>query len=194
MEYAENTSSCIESNATRHLGGIFPGSIRSAKNNMLKWMGYLLGALALVASLLFPSSSEASLQFLDNNSNYPVSYYHAAKQEYVDLTSCVHHEDEWYHYYATGYIEVNFDTRSYKVRKYRQSKDGTSSPQFYNDYNGNWVTMPFYDLKSVRNYIATHGYMGYISTYHAYQYYMFKIVYKKIIGVEYPDTMEGEIE
>lgn len=153
---------------------------------------YVLVIAMLTVLLCNPAKTEASLQYLDNNPNYPVSYYHAGKQEYVDLTSCVHSEDANYHYYSTGYVEVNLNERTYKIRKYRQSKDGTSSPQFYNDYNGNWITIPSYDLEEVRNYINNHGYMGYIVDYHPYHYYMFKIVYKHTIGVEYPDNMQGQ--
>lgn len=155
----------------------------------------LTGMLALLV-LLIASAASASLEYLDNNADYPVSYYHANYREYVDLTSCTFREDSAYLYYATGYISFVIgpenDIRAYHTRQFRKAKDGISAPQFYDESAKEWVTMPAYDYGEISRYITEHGYSAYISDYYPYEYYMFKIVYEKINEVPYPDNLEGK--
>lgn len=164
---------------------------------MKRFFHTLLTAAAFALFFLVqPHTASASLQYLDDDPNYPVSYYHANYREYVDLSSCTFSaEDPDYYTYATGYVAYYRDAdgsfREYRIRQYRQSKDGGSNPQFYSA-QGRWLSMPAFDYDEISRYIQSHGYTGYIDDYHAYPYYMFKIVYKKTRGVEYPDNLHGQ--
>lgn len=114
----------------------------------------------------------------------------------MDLSSCTFSdEDPDYYTYATGYVAYYRDAdgsfREYRIRQYRQSKDGGSNPQFYSAQE-RWLSMPAFDYDEISRYIQSHGYTGYIDDYHAYPYYMFKIVYKKTPGIEYPDNLHGQ--
>lgn len=44
--------------------------------------------LAMVLFLMTPSDALAAVNNLDDNPNYPATYYHANYREYVDLSSC----------------------------------------------------------------------------------------------------------
>ena len=159
-----------------------------------------LAVCLLVMALFFinPSSTLAAVNNLDDNPNYPAKYYHANYREYVDLSSCAWDDmlDD-YDVYSTGYIAYTFapegDSRKYLARTFRQVKDGSEPPQFYNATTQKWITIPVYDHNEIRQYKKDNGYLGYIEHYHAYAYFMFKAVYKATRGVEYPDNLEGEI-
>ena len=144
---------------------------------------FLTAAAFALFFLVQPHTASASLQYLDDDPNYPVSYYHANYREYVDLSSCTFSdEDPDYYTYATGYVAYYRDA---------ESKDGGSNPQFYSA-RGQWLSMPVFDYDEIWRYIKSRGYTGYIDDYHAYPYYMFKIVYQKTRGVEYPDNLHGQ--
>ena len=49
---------------------------------------FLTAAAFALFFLVQPHAASASLQYLDDDPNYPVSYYHANYREYVDLRSC----------------------------------------------------------------------------------------------------------
>ena len=137
---------------------------------------FTASAFALFFFSQLPTAS-ASLQYLDDDPNYPVAYYHANYREYVDLSSCTFSaEDADYYTYATGYVAYYRDPdgtfREYRIRQFRQAKDGGSNPQFYSA-NGRWIAMPTFDAGEISRYIQQHGYMGYIDSYHPYAYYMF---------------------
>ena len=177
-------------------------SVRAAhdvyKQNVCPLSFYTFFTVAAFALLFLAqfSTASASLQYLDNNPNYPVSYYHANYREYVDLTSCTFSaEDENYYTYATGYIayvrDPDGDSRVYRLRQFRQAKNGGENPQFYSN-GGKWVSIPAFDHGEISRYIKSHGYMGYIDDYHPYAYYMFKLVYKQTRGVDYPDNLNGD--
>ncbi len=44
--------------------------------------------LVVVLFLMNPSNTLAAVSFLDDDPNYPATYYHANYREYVDLSSC----------------------------------------------------------------------------------------------------------
>ena len=152
----------------------------------------------MVLFLMHPSSTLAAVNNLDDNPNYPATYYHANYREYVDLSSCAWDDAlDDYDVYSTGYIALTFtpegESRRYLTRSFRQVKDGSEPPQFYNAHTQEWITIPVYDRNEIRQYKQDNGYLGYIEHYHAYAYFMFKAVYKETRGVEYPDNLEGEI-
>ena len=152
-------------------------------------------------SLLFlanPSSTLAAVHFMDDDPNYPATYYHANYREYVDLSSCAwNDEHDDYDVYSTGYIAFTFvpegKLKNYFSRRFRQVKDGSEPPQFYNASTREWITIPVYDRNEIQLYKKYKGYLGYIEHYHPFEYFMFKTVYKETRGVEYPDNLEGEI-
>lgn len=163
----------------------------------MKKFFHVLFTAAAFALLFFvqPPTASASLHYLDNNPNYPLAYSHANYREYVDLTSCTFNADDPdYYTYATGYIayyrDADGSSREYKIRQFRQAKDGSRNPQFYSDH-GRWLTFPTFDADEIWRCIQQHGYLGYMETYYPYAYYMFKIVYKQAHGVEYPDKLNG---
>ena len=152
----------------------------------------------MVLFLMHPSGALAAVNNLDNNPNYPATYYHANYREYVDLSSCAWDDTlDDYDVYSTDYIAFTFspegESRRYLTRSFRQVKDGSEPPQFYNAHTQEWITIPVYDRNEIRQYKMDNGYLGYIEHYHAYAYFMFKAVYKETRGVEYPDNLEGEI-
>ena len=65
--------------------------------------------LAMVLSIMSQSCALAAVHFMDNDPNYPATYYHANYREYVDLSSC-----DWnntlddYDVYSAGYIAYTF--------------------------------------------------------------------------------------
>ncbi|WP_154651167.1 hypothetical protein [Propionispira raffinosivorans] len=130
---------------------------------------------------------------MNDDPNFPVSYYHANYREYVDLNSCAfifNNADEYE--FAVGYVGVVIGGgSSYHIRHYRQLKDGHSLPQFYNENKNQWIAIPLYHYSEIEMYITSHGYLGYINDYHAYSYYMFKYAYKQLWGVEYSDELNG---
>ncbi len=154
--------------------------------------------LVMVLFLMNPSSTLAVARCLDDDPNYPATYYHANYREYVDLSSC-----DWddtlddYDVYSAGYIAYTLtpegESRKYLVRSFRQIKDGSEPPQFYNVNTQEWITIPVYDRNEIRQYKQDKGYLGYIEHYHAYAYFMFKTVYKATRGEEYPDNLEGDV-
>ena len=163
------------------------------KQSFLRYVGIIVAAIIVCVG---SSNTSAAVRFMDNDSNYPVTYYHANHKEYVDLSSCNWndtHDD--YDVYSTGYIACVFDTegenQKYLTRSFRQVKDGSEPPQFYNSNTQEWVTIPLYDLNKVQKYKQENGYIGYIEHYHAFEYFMFKAVYKETRGKEYPDNLEG---
>ena len=46
-----------------------------------------IGILVMVLFLMNPSGTLAAVQFMDDDPNYPATYYHANYREYVDLSS-----------------------------------------------------------------------------------------------------------
>ena len=154
--------------------------------------------LAMALFLIHPPATIVAMNNLDDNPNYPATYYHANYREYVDLSSCAWDDTlNDYDVYTAGYIAYTFspegESRRYLTRSFRQVKDGSEPPQFYNAHTQEWITIPVYDRNEIRQYKMDKGYLGYIEHYHAYEYFMFKAVYKKTRGVEYPDNLEGEI-
>ena len=134
-------------------------------------------------------------KFLDGNLNYPFSYGHANWWEYVDLKSCHFvHNDSYSYEMAVGYIsEIEGGggrNRLYKVMYFRQVKDGYSLPQF-NDGEKGWKTIPSWKNKEAVQRSMNPDYGGcwqnYFFTFLPDKYYMFKIAYKKLWGVEYAD-------
>ena len=168
-------------------------------NAMKTRVSYLaLCLLAMALFLMHPSGALAAVNHLDDNPNYPATYYHANYREYVDLSSCAWDDTlDDYDVYSAGYIAYTFspegESRRYLTRSFRQVKDGSKPPQFYNAHTREWITIPVYDRNEIRRYKQENGYLGYIEHYHAYAYFMFKAVYKETRGVEYPDNLEGEI-
>ncbi len=152
----------------------------------------------MVLFLMHPSSTLAALHFMDNDPNYPATYYHANYREYVDLSSC-----DWngtldeYDVYSTGYIACTLapegESRIYLTRSFRQIKDGSEPPQFYNAQTQDWITIPVYDRDEIQRHKKNKGYVGYIEHYHAFEYFMFKTVYRETRGEEYLDNLEGDI-
>lgn len=154
--------------------------------------------LVMVLFLMNPSGAFAAVHFMDNDPNYPATYYHANYREYVDLSSCAwNDEHDDYDIYSTGYLACTLspegEARKYMTRSFWQVKDGSEPPQFYNADTQEWITIPIYDRDEIQQYKKYKGYLGYIEHYHAFAYFMFKAVYKETRGVEYPDNLEGEI-
>ncbi len=152
----------------------------------------------MVLFLMNTSIALAAVNFLDDNPNYPATYYHANYREYIDLSSCAWDDTlDDYDVYSAGYIAYTFspegESRRYLTRSFRQVKNGSEPPQFYNANTQEWITIPVYDRSEIQHYKQAKGYLGYIEHYHAYAYFMFKAVYKETRGVEYPDNLEGEI-
>ena len=168
-------------------------------NAMKTRFSYLAVSIFTMALfLMHPSTTLAAVNNLDDNPNYPATYYHANYREYVDLSSCAWDDTlDDYDVYSAGYIAYTFspegESRRYLTRSFRQVKDGSEPPQFYNANTQEWITIPVYDRNEIRQYKMDNGYLGYIEHYHAYAYFMFKAVYKETRGVEYPDNLEGEI-
>ncbi len=164
----------------------------------IRCLCFSLCLLSMVLFLMHPSGTLAAVNFMDNDPNYPATYYHANYREYVDLSSCDWNDtNDDYDIYTTGYVACTLapegESRKYLTRRFRQVKDGSEPPQFYNAHTREWITIPVYDRNEIRQYKQDKGYLGYIEHYHAYAYFMFKAVYKKTRGVEYPDNLEGEI-
>ncbi|MDY6267762.1 MAG: hypothetical protein SPL39_02160 [Selenomonadaceae bacterium] len=136
---------------------------------------------------------QASPQYLDNNPMYPVAYYHADDREYVDLESCNTYESGGFQYYGAGYVSYHGTgekvSRTYKVRRFRQSTDGGSSPEYYDEGAKTWVALPSFDKEEIASYLKKFGYQSYIKAYHPYEYYMFKVVYKQVHKEVYPDRL-----
>lgn len=155
----------------------------------------LLVMLLFIVNL---SSTFAAVHFMDDDPNYPATYYHANYREYVDMSSCDWNDTlDDYDVYSTGYIAFMFapegESRKYETRSFRQVKDGSEPPQFYNAKTKEWITIPVYDRDEIQRYKKYKGYLGYIERYHAFEYFMFKAVYKETRGEEYPDNLEGDI-
>ena len=55
---------------------------------------FLTAAAFALFFLVQPHTASASLQYLDDDPNYPVSYYHANYREYVDLSSCTFSDED----------------------------------------------------------------------------------------------------
>ena len=74
------------------------------KNSYLAVCIFVMGLF-----LMNPSRTLAAVKFLDDDPNYPATYYHANYREYVDLSSC-----DWnntlddYDVYSAGYIAYTF--------------------------------------------------------------------------------------
>lgn len=165
------------------------------KPSFAHYVGIVFAAITMCINV---SIAFAVDYFLDNDSNYPVTYYHANYREYVDLSSCSWngtHDD--YDVYSTGYIACTFEaegeTQKYLTRSFRQIKDGSAPPQFYNAGTHEWITIPVYDRNKVEEYKQTNGYIGYIEHYHAFEYFMFKAIYRETRGKEYPDNLNEDI-
>ncbi len=154
--------------------------------------------LVMVLLLMNPSRALATVHFMDSDPNYPATYYHANYREYVDLSSCDWNDtNDDYDVYSTGYIACTLaseeESRKYLTRSFRQVKDGSEPPQFYNAKTQEWITIPIYDRDEIQRYKKYKGYLGYIERYHAFEYFMFKVVYKETRGEEYPDNLDGDI-
>lgn len=154
--------------------------------------------IALVVLIMSSSNTIAAVNFMDNDPNYPATYYHANYREYVDLSSCDWNDTlDDYDVYSTGYIAFTFapegESRKYLTRRFRQVKDGSEPPQFYDAPTKKWITLPVYDRNEIQQYKKFKGYLGYIEHYHAFEYFMFKTVYRETRGEEYPDNLEGDI-
>jgi len=142
---------------------------------------------------------QASVDYLDNNPNYPLIYCHANYREYLDLTSCNMYEADGYCYYGAGYVAYiegygesrPVVSREYKVRRYRQSLDGGSSLEVYIQDRNKWEWIPSYRSDEILEYIRQYGHYGFREHYLPFSYYMFKAIYKQIYGVEYPDGTNG---
>ena len=158
-------------------------------------------AVSIIALVLFIMSSSniiAAVNYMDNDQNYPATYYHANYREYVDLSSCsFNNEHDDYDVYSTGYVACTLasegESRKYLTRTFRLVKDGNEPPQFYDAKTQDWITIPVYDRDEIQRYKKNKGYLGYIEHYHAFEYFMFKAVYKETRGEEYPDNLEGGI-
>lgn len=149
----------------------------------------------VVLVLALPAKAYASNQYLDNDPNYPLSYAHVHYLEYVDLISSTYNdEDSEYDTYATGYVaysmEKGFNTSSYQTRLFRQIKNQSQNPQVFE--NGQWVSLPAYNSPEIQAYIKLHGYTKYAERYRPFAYYMFKIIYKQVHEIDYPDGLNGD--
>ncbi len=158
----------------------------------------IMGIFTSLLFIVIPSSTFAAAHFMDDDSNYPATYYHANYREYVDLSSCDWNDtNDDYDVYSTGYISCTLtpegESRKYLVRSFRQVKDGNEPPQFFNADTQVWITIPVYDLDEIQRYKKYKGYLSYIEHYHAFEYFMFKTVYRETRGEEYPDNLEGDI-
>ena len=159
----------------------------------VRWFRFWMASLLLAAVMMCQPAAEASPQYLDNNPMYPVSYYYADDREYVDRESGNTYEAKGYQYYGAGYVSYHVNgekvTRTYKVRRFRQSTDGGSAPEYYDEAAEDWVKLPDYDKDAITAYLKQFGYKSYIRAYHPYEYYMFKLVYKQVHGEAYPDRL-----
>lgn|GEM_PF-1351440 len=145
---------------------------------------------------LFPSVAYADILYLNGDSNYPVTYYHVDYREYIDLSSCtfVYNNDDSYEF-AVGYMGVDMsdlNNNKYHIRYYRQMKDGNSLPQYLDKNGDKWISIPRFNYDEILDYMRSNGYGGYINTYHAYEYFMFKAAYKQLWNVEYKDELNGQ--
>lgn len=159
---------------------------------------YITRILATMLLIVFPSGTFASVHHMNDDLNYPATYYHANYREYVDLSSCsLNEEHDDYDIFTTGYIACTLtpegESRKYLTRSFRQVKDGSEPPQFYDAKMQDWITIPTYDRNEIQQYKKYKGYLGYIEHYHAFEYFMFKTVYRETRGEEYPDNLEGDI-
>ena len=168
----------------------------AAVNKAFSYLIVIIFAVGLLS--INPSGTLAAVHFMDDDPNYPATYYHANYREYVDLSSCAWDDTlDDYDVYSAGYIAYTFspegESRRYLTRSFRQVKDGSEPPQFYNAHTQEWITIPVYDRNEIQQYKKYKGYLGYIERYHAFEYFMFKAVYKETRGEEYPDNLEGDV-
>ncbi len=168
----------------------------AAVNKALSYLIVIIFTMGLLSTN--PSGTLAAVHFMDEDPNYPATYYHANYREYVDLSACDWNDtNDGYDVYSTGYIACTLapegESRKYHTRSFRQVKDGIEPPQFYDTKAQEWITIPVYDRNEIQQYKKYKGYLGYIEHYHAFEYFMFKMVYKETHGEEYPDNLEGEI-
>ncbi len=164
-------------------------------HSISRFVSVLLAAF-LVAGL--PALIFAAPKCMDDDPNYPATYYHGNYREYVDLSSCDWNaENDDYDLYTAGYVgyvlSPDGDSRTYKTRTFRQAKNETAPPQFLNTATKEWVSFPEYDRVAIQQYKKYNGYLGYIENYHAFEYFMFKAVYRETRGEEFEDRLEGEI-
>ncbi len=162
---------------------------------LYSWITGVFAALLLIVAL---PSTLAAVHFMDDDPNYPATYYHANYREYVDLSSCDWNDtNDDYDIYTTGYIACTLapegESRKYLVRSFRQIKDGSEPPQFYDAQTKEWITLPVYDRNKIQQYKKYKGYLGYIEHYHPFAYFMFKTVYQETRGEAYPDNLAGDI-
>ena len=158
----------------------------------------ITGVLAALLLIVASPSTLAAVHFMNDDPNYPATYYHVNYREYVDLSSCDWNDtNDDYDIYTTGYIACTLapegESRKYLARSFRQIKDGSEPPQFYDAQTKEWITLPVYDRNEIQQYKKFKGYLGYIEHYHAFEYFMFKTLYRETRGEEYLDNLEGDV-
>lgn len=153
----------------------------------------LVCLVVLLARQNFNSHCYAVEKFLNGDTNYPRSYGHANWHQYVDLKSCRFvYNNNFSYEMAVGYVELYIDVNKsvYRIKYFRQNKDGYSLPQVSSDGN-NWTTIPSWRNEEAvnRSMDPNQGgsYYNFERIYLPASYHMFKMAYKELWGVEYAD-------
>ncbi len=149
---------------------------------------------ALLAAACFCVTSVAGAatgQFLNGDSNYPMTYGHANWWEYLDLSSCtiVADTDDYYELAACYIREIagREERYSYHTRYFRKEKKEGSLPKYRGEGEEKWTTIPAQEKALVSEFIERYGYFPYFKRFHPAAYYMFKDVYRQVWGVDYID-------
>lgn len=127
----------------------------------------------------------SAVEYLDGNSNFPLSWGHAGYFEYVDLTSCMFVSNEGNFYeIAANYIGYSrMYGKTYGTRHFRQNNG--ELPQYFDERTNSWIIIPDCTTEEAKNYRNTHAYTDFETKYHYKEYCMFLIVYKKLFGIDY---------
>ena len=140
--------------------------------------------------LTIPSASAGYAlegRYWNGDPNYPLAYYHAGANEYVDLSSCTfvyNHPDEYE--FAAITVMDGYDWSRTDTYYFRQKKDGKSLPE-YRENNENWKTLPSWKGISLKDELKFDGYMTFASRYAPFAHQVFIIVYEKMWGVTYSE-------
>ena len=141
---------------------------------------------SLVAMLMFclcvPLTASAMDEYLNGDPNFPLTGGYRNFWEYTDLSSCtIAEENDEYYKLAVGYVRVSRKEQNpYRVRYFRYYKDDATRPQYYDDNNEQWISLPPFKSNSEANI----PFQPYRQQYHPDHFNMLRAACREIFGIE----------
>jgi len=164
---------------------------------------YIILVFCILMLLQTASVSAATNSFLNDDPNYPWAYGHGGGDEYVQLDSCRIDHVNGLDVYISANVIYTFNKKvEDKWRQYwKLHRSCNGNPRFNdlsycNHKTGKWEHIPYYKSRQfIGDYMDVFGFGTFVMTFHAMEYYPFKVAYRQVYGKVYPDGLsDNELE